>query len=275
MNDEGWVKQRFRETDPAGDWRPNAGAAFTRLQHRNRVRRIWRRGWIFSTATASAAAIAMLILPATATCALAGVGCRRIPVELQIKAAPTVVKATEPQRTANYKQSGSPGAPVVCEIYSDYECPSCANFYRLVFPLLMAEFVKTGKVRVVHRDFPLPQHRYARLAARYANAAGELGLYDQVVDQLFATQPQWAGNGNLDPAVARAVPSETMAKLRAMVGNDAQLDATVAADVAMASLDQINQTPTIVFVSKGVRRKVTGIQSFDLLRRYLDEVLAQ
>src|SRR5207248_2110086 len=75
----------------------------------------------------------------------------------------------------DYKVSGSPDAPVVCEIYSDYECPACGLFYSDVFPRLLSEYVMTGKVRVVHRDFPLPMHRYSKLAARYANAAGKSG----------------------------------------------------------------------------------------------------
>ena len=77
---------------------------------------------------------------------------------------------------------------MVCEIYSDYECPWCAGFCTQVFPKFVAEFVKTGKVRVVHRDFPLPQHPFAKLAARYANAAGEVGHFEEVEKQLFVSQ---------------------------------------------------------------------------------------
>ena len=77
---------------------------------------------------------------------------------------------------------------MVCEIYSDYECPSCAGFCTQVFPKFVAEFVKTGKVRVVHRDFPLPQHPFAKLAARYANAEGEVGHFEEVEKQLFVSQ---------------------------------------------------------------------------------------
>jgi protein-disulfide isomerase len=61
-------------------------------------------------------------------------------------------------------------------------------FYRDTYPSLVSEYVINGKVRVVHRDFPLPQHKYARLAARYANAADELGLYDVAFNRSFETQ---------------------------------------------------------------------------------------
>jgi protein-disulfide isomerase len=301
MNHERWVEERLRALDPGNDWRPNAGAALAGLRHRDQRRRSWQRGWIWSTAMASVGAVVMIALPAPAKCALARVGCARlsaIPVlpvsPLAAKPAPPEVAATPALRHAvqvakssatapvlnypvvlNYKESGSPNAPVVCEIYSDYECPWCARFYTGVFPQFVAEFVKTGKVRVVHRDFPLPQHRFSQLAARYANAAGETGHYDEVVNQLFASQSEWAENGNVDAAVAHALPPETMRQVRALVESDPRLEATVADDLAIIERERIKQVPTIVFIYKGTRRTVAGPPSFSLLRSYLEEMLAQ
>jgi protein-disulfide isomerase len=266
MNEEHWVEARLRALDSGNEWQPDAASAFVKLRRRERRRSAWQRRGIWSTAIASVAAIVMIALPPQATCAIAGVGCPRLP-------AAAVVPAAAKPIVVNYKESGSPAAPVVCEIYSDYECPACAGFYRDIFPLLFAEYVKTGKVRVVHRDFPLPQHRFAKLAARYANAAGELGHYDEVVTQLFASQPEWAASGNVDAAVAQILPPETMRKLRVLIESDPKLEATVAVDLSKAAQDQINQTPTVVFVHKGVRTKVAGIQSFDLLRNYLEELV--
>jgi protein-disulfide isomerase len=270
MNDEWWVEERLRVLDPGNDWHPNAGAALAGLQRREGRRRTWRRGWIWSTAMASMGAVVMMALPAPAKCALVGVGCQR-PRGAAMPVLP--VPAVAAIKTANYKQSGSPTAPVICEIYSDYQCPACAAFYTKEFPQFEAEYVKTGKVRVVHRDFPLPQHPFAKLAARYANAAGETGHYEEVVKQLFASQAEWAVSGNADAAVAQVLPEKTMEKVRALVKSDPGLDATVSADLSMAGADRINQTPTIVFVYKGARQKVTGAPSFDLLRSYLGEML--
>jgi len=270
MNDERWVEERLRALDPGNDWHPNAGAALAGLQRREGRRRTWRRGWIWSTAMASMGAVVMMALPAPAKCALVGVGCQR-PRGAAMPVLP--VPAVAAIKTANYKQSGSPTAPVICEIYSDYQCPACAAFYTKEFPQFEAEYVKTGKVRVVHRDFPLPQHPFAKLAARYANAAGETGHYEEVVKQLFASQAEWAVSGNADAAVAQVLPEKTMEKVRALVKSDPGLDATVSADLSMAGADRINQTPTIVFVYKGARQKVTGAPSFDLLRSYLGEML--
>jgi len=112
---------------------------------------------------------------------------------------------------------GSSAAPIVCEIYTDYECPACAAFYRDVFPALEANYVRTGKLRVIHHDFPLPMHPYAVPAARYADAAGELGYYLAVFPQLFATQKEWAAAGDLDRVVSAVVPPEKMVEVRKRV----------------------------------------------------------
>ena len=224
-------------------------------------------GWMLSFATAAMCAVIMLGLPAPAKCALAGVGCKGV--------APAVAAGTATHTAAHYKESGSPQAPVTVEIFSDYECPACAHFFTTVFPQFAAEYVKTGKVRIVHRDFPLPQHPYARLAARYVNAAGQLGHYDEAVMQLFSHQADWAPNGNVDAALMQVLPPGTMQQVRALVEKDKTLDDTVTSDLALVAKEQINQTPTIVFVYKGERHKVTGPPTLTILKSFLEEILAQ
>lgn len=176
---------------------------------------------------------------------------------------------------AHFKEIGSPDATVTCEIYTDYECPSCAMLYQQTMPILMTEYVQTGKVKLLHRDFPLQQHPYARLAARYANAAGRQGQYDLVVNTLFQTQNLWSVDGSIDKQVTQVLAPGVMQKVRDLVQNDATLDDTVNADVAMAVQDKIQQTPTIVVVSHGNRRAIAGVPDFGLLKAYLDQLLAK
>lgn len=267
MNDEQWVNRRMQSLDDAAEFHPDAAAARAGLQRRDAQRRGWRRGGMWSLATAVLCAVAMLGLPAPAKCALAGVGCKGI--------APAVANSAAAQSAANYKEQGSASAPVTMEIFSDYECPACAYFYTTVFPQFEAEFVKTGKVRVVHRDFPLSQHPYARLAARYANAAGELGHYDQVFMYLFQHQEEWAQNGNVDAAVAKVLPAGVMQQVRSLVAKDPKVDDSVNSDLALVAKEGIHQTPTLVFVYKGERRTVNGPPSLTILKSYIDEMLGK
>jgi protein-disulfide isomerase len=172
-----------------------------------------------------------------------------------------------------YKISGSANAPVTLEIYTDYQCPHCREFYLTVLPQLNEEFIKTGKVRLVHRDYQLPQFQFSKLATRYANAAGEIGKYDVVGRQIFVTQPDWWQNGNLDAEVARVLSPAEMEKVRAKVKDDEHLDDTVKQDREMAQKDDVHSTPTVVIVSKGKREPVEGGVSFGLLKTYINDKL--
>lgn len=174
----------------------------------------------------------------------------------------------------NFKESGSPTAPVTMEIYTDYQCPACRDLYMNTLPSLETDFVATGKVRLVHRDYPLPQHQFSKLATRYANAAGSIGKYDVVANQLFVTQPQWEQNGNVDGVVAKVLAPADMEKVRAMVKTDSHLDDTVATDVALANnTDHLSQTPTIVIIAKGKRDVIGGGMPYGILKQYLNQKL--
>lgn len=179
-----------------------------------------------------------------------------------------------PALLQNYKEFGSPNAPITLEVYSDYSCPACRNFYMQTMPALMAEYVNTNRVRFVHRDFPLQMHQFSRLAARYANAAGEIGRYEAVVNQLFKTQSEWETNGAIEPQVAKVLSPVEMAKVNEMVKTDQHLDETVAKDVALGNQDVVNQTPTMVLVRNGKRETIAPIPPFSVLKSYIDSVLA-
>ena len=83
---------------------------------------------------------------------------------------------------------GAPSAPVVIQLWSDFECPYCAN----VHPVL-TELMRTyaGKVRLVWRDYPLPFHAHARLAAnagREAYAQGGAAGFWKFHDAIYESQ---------------------------------------------------------------------------------------
>ncbi len=245
MNDNGeWVDRSMALLEPGADLTPNAARALGRLHTRDRRSRVARRNWICGAAAASVACIVMLALPPRALCCS---------------------KPIDEIPGSTYRLSGSPAAPIVVEIYSDFECPACAVFYRETYPSLVAEYVNTGKVRIMHRDFPLPIHRYAKVAARYANAAGELGQYDLVFNRLFETQATWGSNGNIEAAIAPAVTPAVMAKIRELVANGTGLDDSVR--------EQINGTPTLIVVMNGQRLKLAGAPTFGVLSAYVEELL--
>ncbi|PIN88973.1 hypothetical protein COU60_04830 [Candidatus Pacearchaeota archaeon CG10_big_fil_rev_8_21_14_0_10_34_76] len=64
---------------------------------------------------------------------------------------------------------GSLNAPVIMFWYFDYQCPFCRTFWKDVLPKIKTEYIETGKVRLVHKDFPLDSiHPSAEEAAEVA-----------------------------------------------------------------------------------------------------------
>ena len=80
---------------------------------------------------------------------------------------------------------GDKNAPVTIVEFSDYECPFCGRFYSDTYKQIDAEYIKTGKVKFVYRDFPLSFHPQAQKAAEAAECAGEQGKYYEMHNKLF------------------------------------------------------------------------------------------
>jgi protein-disulfide isomerase len=79
-----------------------------------------------------------------------------------------------------HKAFGSKSAPVVMEVFSDFQCPACKTLFTTTNRRLMDDYVTSGKVYLIHRDYPLPMHAYSRVAARYARAAAQIGKVEPV-----------------------------------------------------------------------------------------------
>jgi len=83
---------------------------------------------------------------------------------------------------------GDPNAPITIIEFSDYECPYCKKFYLEAYPQLKKEYIETGKVKLIFRDFPLGFHQNAQKAAEAAECAGEQNKYYEMHDKLFENQ---------------------------------------------------------------------------------------
>lgn len=81
---------------------------------------------------------------------------------------------------------GSASAPLTIIEFSDYQCPFCQRFHQQTWTQLKTDYIDSGKVKFVYRDFPLPFHQNAEIAAEAANCAGEQGKYWEMHEQLFA-----------------------------------------------------------------------------------------
>jgi protein-disulfide isomerase len=86
---------------------------------------------------------------------------------------------------------GDPKAPITLLEYSDFTCGFCEKFFHETFPKLLSEYIETGKVRFVYRDFPRGMGSPLR-AADAARCAGEQHAYWPMHDRLFNSGGQLA-----------------------------------------------------------------------------------
>jgi len=88
---------------------------------------------------------------------------------------------------------GNPDAPITILEFSDFQCPFCARFHQQTLPSIIEEYIDSGKVKLVYRDFPIQSiHPNALPAAVAAECANEQGMYWQYHDTLFEKQNAWA-----------------------------------------------------------------------------------
>ena len=84
---------------------------------------------------------------------------------------------------------GKEDAPVTIIEYSSLSCPHCAVFHRDVLPALKSEYIDTGKVRYVEREFPLNN---AALGGSVLARCVDPSRFFAFTDLLFSRQEDWA-----------------------------------------------------------------------------------
>lgn len=93
--------------------------------------------------------------------------------------------------TVGAQSVGDAKAKVMLVEFSDYQCPFCGKYANETYSKIIDDYVKTGKVRYMLRNFPLEQiHPNAEKAAEAAECAGDQGKYWEMHERLFKNQSQ-------------------------------------------------------------------------------------
>ena len=163
-------------------------------------------------------------------------------------------------------------AAVRIDLFSDFQCPACKALHEQTIKRVKEEFAQTGKIRLVHHDFPLPQHKFARQAAILAAAADRLGKYDVVADALFHQQESWAQSGNVDAVVDGVLTPEERKKLRE-VAKDPAILANIERDIQLGERMKVGSTPTMIITHDGKPNPVVGVVSYSVFSKYLNTIV--
>jgi protein-disulfide isomerase len=202
----------------------------------------------------------------------------------------TTERESEPVKTY-----GPKSAPITMEVFSDFQCPSCRTLYEQTLRPLINDYVASGKVYLIHRDFPLQAHQYGMEAARWGDAAARIGKFPDVEAALYDNQASWSTDGNVQKYVATALSAAEMKRVERMVeachGNSAVapakmtrgtesnhgcvLDSDIEKDTALGHQVPVQQTPTSIVTYKGQHYPVIGVVSYPILKQFFDSLLRQ
>jgi protein-disulfide isomerase len=152
--------------------------------------------------------------------------------------------------------------------YASMTCGHCAAFHKDVYPTLKKDFIDTGKVRFILREFPLDE----RAAAAFMLARALDDKRDAAVDFLFAQQKNWAFTDTPFESLANIVKQMGIgqAKFESTL-KDEKLQQAVYAVAEKGSKFGVRATPT--FFINGVR--YDGRMDAAELPKIIDESVAK
>jgi protein-disulfide isomerase len=158
---------------------------------------------------------------------------------------------------------GAADAPVTLVEYAMLTCPHCAAFHAEVFPQIKANFIDTGKVRLVFREvyFNKPS-LWAAMIARCAPSDRYFGI----VERMFETQADWVGVEDSEAMLEKLYgigrqAGLTDAEMDACMQDRELAEALVAEYQKNAGADGIEATPTFLIDGKKVSNM--GYEEFE------------
>ena len=185
---------------------------------------------------------------------------------------------TEPSEvpTANIDIQGEPffgsaNAPVTMVEFTDFQCPFCKRAHDTNFATIKSQYIDTGKVKYVVKDFPLSFHTEADEAANAANCAAEQGKYYEMYNKLFEAQENWVGSADPNSyfkTLGQGIGLNT-ATFNSCVDSNKH-SAEVQQDISEGGAAGVSGTPTFFINGK----KIVGAQPLGAFTAALDAELA-
>jgi protein-disulfide isomerase len=165
---------------------------------------------------------------------------------------------------------GPKDAKVTIVEYASMTCPHCAAFTVNVFPKLKSEYIDTGKVRFVFREFPLELKAAAGSMVARCVAKDDAQKFFAVVDTLFKQQADWAGANTVE-SLKRIARQAGMSEqgFDACLSNEDVLNGIKKVQEHAVDVLKVNSTPSFFINGK----LVTGEQSFEEFAKQIDPLL--
>ena len=194
------------------------------------------------------------------------------------QATPTPIEDPSKLITANDPILGDAKARVTIVEFSDFQCPYCRSFFIDTFSQLKKDYIDTGKVRLVFRDYPLPFHAAAKPAALASLCANDQGKFWQYHDKVFGEQQKREPNTSvvtktIDFSVTDLKTWATQLGLDTAKFNtcldSAKYEAEVQADIVAGNEYGVSGTPS--FFING--QLLVGAQPYSVFKQIIDQTL--
>lgn len=184
---------------------------------------------------------------------------------------PAVAPAASPSATGpQYREFviGDAKAPVTIIEYASLTCSHCAHFHQTAYQDIKKNYVETGKVRFVFRDYPLDGLGTAG-AVLARCAPGDRGM--KLIDMMFKNQDTWVRSEKpIEPLKGYAqLAGMSSADVDACLKNEAIVKAVREVQNTGTTLYKIQSTPTF-FVDD---EKVDGDRGYEFMAALIDKKL--
>jgi protein-disulfide isomerase len=170
---------------------------------------------------------------------------------------------------------GDEDATITMIEFTDYQCPFCSRHFQQTYGQIVQNYVDTGKVKLVVRDFPLSFHPNAQKAAEATECADDQGKFWEMHDKLFISQDAWSGSADA-PTVFKQYAKDLGLSSATF---DSCLDSgktaqEVQADMAAGSASGIDGTPGFwILGPNGEKQKISGAYPYSSFQTAFDAML--
>lgn len=164
---------------------------------------------------------------------------------------------------------GNEKAPVTIIEYASMTCPHCATFANETYPKLKKDYIDTGKVKYIFREFPLDD--LAMAAAMLARCAGKTDKNRAfaLIEMFFEKQREWVVQRPIEPIKNLIKQVGLTEKDFEACLSDREMSAAILKDQERATKLGVNSTPS--FFINGQLQK--GAMTFDELEKVIKPLL--
>ena len=167
---------------------------------------------------------------------------------------------------------GNPKAKVTLVEFSDFQCPFCRRFWKDTLPQIKKEYIDTGKVKFVYRDYPLSFHPGAQPAAESAQCAKDQNKFWEMHDKIFSEQEK-QGQGTIQFSIGDIKNWASQIGLNMSAFNQCldsgKYKSEIEKDVADGSAYGVSGTPTLYINGN----PIVGAQPFSAFKAIIDSEL--